>query len=239
MHEGRCCSELGLPGWPAIAEELMVHRDIELARLTGARDPPPPPLDGAERRPRPGRQGRRPRRHRRGGTAPLQPHRRGAARLRPGVQGQPATAHRGRRGGDQGRARRRHDRRHRHRPRAAPDRGEGATARRCPARDARPGDGARRGPGAARHALVDVVAPAVVEAGGDRRSRRPARWPDRARCAGEPHRVRSRRDVDGAAGAPRQPEPQHPVRRAHGSEVGSGTRSTAATAVVRDGMSIR
>ncbi len=37
MHEGRCCSELGLPGWPAIAEELMVHRDIELSRLTGAR----------------------------------------------------------------------------------------------------------------------------------------------------------------------------------------------------------
>jgi dihydroorotase len=37
MHEGRCCSELGLPGWPAIAEELMVHRDIELARLTGTR----------------------------------------------------------------------------------------------------------------------------------------------------------------------------------------------------------
>ena len=37
MHEGACCSELGLPGWPAIAEELMVHRDIELARLTGAR----------------------------------------------------------------------------------------------------------------------------------------------------------------------------------------------------------
>jgi dihydroorotase len=37
MHEGSCCSNLGLPGWPAIAEELMVHRDIELARLTGAR----------------------------------------------------------------------------------------------------------------------------------------------------------------------------------------------------------
>ncbi len=37
MHEGACCSELGLPGWPALAEELMVHRDIELARLTGAR----------------------------------------------------------------------------------------------------------------------------------------------------------------------------------------------------------
>jgi dihydroorotase len=37
MHEGECCSKLGLPGWPSLAEELMVHRDIELVRLTGAR----------------------------------------------------------------------------------------------------------------------------------------------------------------------------------------------------------
>jgi dihydroorotase len=36
MHEGHCCSTLGLPGWPSIAEELMVFRDIELVRLTGA-----------------------------------------------------------------------------------------------------------------------------------------------------------------------------------------------------------
>lgn len=36
MHEGGCCSRLGVPGWPSIAEELMVHRDIELSRLTGA-----------------------------------------------------------------------------------------------------------------------------------------------------------------------------------------------------------
>ncbi len=36
MHEGACCSRLGLPGWPALAEELMVHRDIELCRLVGA-----------------------------------------------------------------------------------------------------------------------------------------------------------------------------------------------------------
>jgi dihydroorotase len=36
MHEGSCCSRLGVPGWPALAEELMVHRDIELSRLTGA-----------------------------------------------------------------------------------------------------------------------------------------------------------------------------------------------------------
>lgn len=37
MHEGECCSRLGLPGWPSIAEELMLHRDIELVRLTGVR----------------------------------------------------------------------------------------------------------------------------------------------------------------------------------------------------------
>jgi dihydroorotase len=37
MHEGSCCSHLGLPGWPSIAEELMVHRDIELSRITGTR----------------------------------------------------------------------------------------------------------------------------------------------------------------------------------------------------------
>jgi dihydroorotase len=37
MHECACSSDLGVPGWPAIAEELMLHRDIELVRLTGAR----------------------------------------------------------------------------------------------------------------------------------------------------------------------------------------------------------
>ncbi len=37
MNECQCCTTLGLPGWPSIAEELMVYRDIELCRLTGAR----------------------------------------------------------------------------------------------------------------------------------------------------------------------------------------------------------
>ena len=37
MNECQCCTTLGLPGWPSIAEELMVFRDIELARLTGAK----------------------------------------------------------------------------------------------------------------------------------------------------------------------------------------------------------
>jgi dihydroorotase len=35
MHEGECCSHLGLPGWPSVAEEIMVSRDIDLVRLTG------------------------------------------------------------------------------------------------------------------------------------------------------------------------------------------------------------
>ncbi|TMM10066.1 MAG: dihydroorotase [Actinobacteria bacterium] len=37
MHEGEWSSRLGVPGIPAEAEELMVHRDISLSRLTGAR----------------------------------------------------------------------------------------------------------------------------------------------------------------------------------------------------------
>jgi len=37
MHEGEWSSRLGVPGVPAEAEELMVARDIALARLTGAR----------------------------------------------------------------------------------------------------------------------------------------------------------------------------------------------------------
>lgn len=37
MHEGEWSSRLGIAGQPAIAEELMVMRDIALARATGAR----------------------------------------------------------------------------------------------------------------------------------------------------------------------------------------------------------
>ena len=37
MHEGAWSSRLGIPGIPAEAEELMVGRDIALARLTGGR----------------------------------------------------------------------------------------------------------------------------------------------------------------------------------------------------------
>jgi dihydroorotase len=37
MHEGRWSAQLGIAGQPAEAEELMVARDLALARLTGAR----------------------------------------------------------------------------------------------------------------------------------------------------------------------------------------------------------
>src|SRR5206468_8702229 len=35
MHEGKESMRLGLRGMPAAAEEVIVHRDIELAQLTG------------------------------------------------------------------------------------------------------------------------------------------------------------------------------------------------------------
>jgi dihydroorotase len=37
MHEGEISTRLGMPGIPALAETLMVHRDIELVRYTGSR----------------------------------------------------------------------------------------------------------------------------------------------------------------------------------------------------------
>lgn len=36
MHEGECCSHLGVPGWPAAAEIEMLQRDLELVKETGA-----------------------------------------------------------------------------------------------------------------------------------------------------------------------------------------------------------
>lgn len=37
MHEGIVSTMLGLPGLPATAEEIIVHRDIQLAKLSGSR----------------------------------------------------------------------------------------------------------------------------------------------------------------------------------------------------------
>jgi dihydroorotase len=35
IHEGAVSTALGLPGWPAIAEEIIVQRNVQLAELTG------------------------------------------------------------------------------------------------------------------------------------------------------------------------------------------------------------
>jgi dihydroorotase len=37
MNEGAVSAELGLPGWPAVAEEAIIARDVLLAEYTGAR----------------------------------------------------------------------------------------------------------------------------------------------------------------------------------------------------------
>ena len=37
MHEGLNATALGLPGWPSVAEEIMIARDIRLAEYTGGR----------------------------------------------------------------------------------------------------------------------------------------------------------------------------------------------------------
>ena len=77
-------------------------------------------------------------------------------RLRPGVQGEPAAAHRRRRRRGQGRPGRRHHRRHRHRPRPAHPGGQGGAVRPGAPGDARPRDGARP-------RLTELVEPGVLD----------------------------------------------------------------------------
>ena len=84
----------------------------------------------------------------------------------------------------QGRPRRRHHRRHRHRPRAARAAHQGGAARPGAARHARAGD--RAGAGASPSSTcrcAEVVAAAQLEAGGDRRRRRPSRSAGRGRAS--------------------------------------------------------
>ena len=79
MHEGAWSARLGIPGQPAEAEEVMVMRDIALARLTGGRVhfqhlSTRRSVDAGGRG-----QGRGPGGHLRGHAAPLHAHRRVAA----------------------------------------------------------------------------------------------------------------------------------------------------------------
>ena len=132
------------PVVPAEAEDVIVARDLELRAAHRRAGALPAPVDRRRRSTSCGR----PRRAGLPVTAEAAPHHftltdavlRG---LRPGVQGEPAAAHRRRRRRRPGRPRRRHHRRHRHRPRAAHAGGEGAPVRGGAAGDARARDRAR------------------------------------------------------------------------------------------------
>ena len=79
MNEGVVSTELGLPGAPAAAEDVMVARDILLAELTGAHvHIAHLSTAGAVRLVRDAKARGRPR-HRRGDAAPPAAHRRGGA----------------------------------------------------------------------------------------------------------------------------------------------------------------
>ena len=140
MNEGELSGVLGLQGWPAVAEEAIIARDVLLAAHVGSRlhvchvstAGSVEILRWAKSK----------------GwnvTAEVTPHHllltdELATIVRPGLQGQPAAAHRrGRRRAARG-ARRRHHRRGRHRPRAARARGQGLRVGRGRDGDARPRD---------------------------------------------------------------------------------------------------
>ena len=185
MHEGPVSAALGLAGVPSVSESTMIARDAALAAYEGGTDPRPAPLRG--------RVGRGVRAAKAAGVrisceatpAPPVPHRRGGPQPRPtALQDEPAAARRGRSpGADRGPARR-HDRLHRHRPRAARERGKGGPLRERGDGGDRPGDRLCRDPHRARPAGHDRARPAgraprrrrrAVRAAVGRRSRRAAR----------------------------------------------------------------
>ena len=149
--------------------------------------------------------------------------------LRPGVQGQPAAAHRRRRRRGAGRPGRRHPRRHRHRPRPAHPGGQGA------------GRSTRRRPGmlgletALALALTEldlpieqVLALLSWQPAAHRRPRRPPRRPGRRGPPRQPLRDRPRRHVDRRPGRARPAAAATRPTPAAASPAGSATRSSAA-----------
>ena len=220
-HEGELSGRLGLPGWPGIAEEVIVARDVMLARHTGSRvhvahvstagsvevlrwAKAQASATGlgvtAEVTPAPPAADHRP-----------------AHRLRPDLQGQPAAAPAGgRRRAPRG-ARRRHDRRRRDRPRAARAPRQGARVRRRGLRDARPRDRARRRPHGAARPVLDRRRPGDVDdAGADRRTGRP----------GPAARARARRPTScSSTPTPPSPSTATPPRRCRATTRGTGAAS--------------
>ncbi|MDQ0664186.1 dihydroorotase (multifunctional complex type) [Arthrobacter ulcerisalmonis] len=125
MNEGDVSAVLGLTGWPAVAEESIIARDVLLAQHVGSRlhvchVSTAGSVEIIRWAKRTGH-----RRHGRGHPAPPPAYRRPGAQLRPRLQGQSAAAHRRRRPGIACRAGRRNDRRCGNRPRPAPQRAQG------------------------------------------------------------------------------------------------------------------
>ena len=96
MHEGAVSAELGLAGWPSVAESLMVERDLSLAALraaarsTSSTSPPGPRSTPSAAR------GARRARQRRGDAAPPLRHGRARPHARREREDEPAARERGR-----------------------------------------------------------------------------------------------------------------------------------------------
>ena len=162
MHEGLVSLVLGLKGMPAAGEEVMIGRDIALAEVTDGRLHVMHVSTA-------------------GGVALIR-----AAKAR-GIR-VTAAAHGRRHRGDQRGARRRHDRLHRHRPRAARAGEENARARPGSVRDPRARDGRWLGGDAADRARPAWLA--AVGGGDEHAARRDPRHQPRhppARCPRRHH----------------------------------------------------
>ena len=93
MNEGELSGRLGLRGWPAVAEEAIIARDVLLAEHVGSRLHVCHVSTAGSVEIVRWAKSRGHRRHRRGDAAPPAAHRGPRRDLRPGVQGQPAAAH--------------------------------------------------------------------------------------------------------------------------------------------------
>ncbi len=99
MNEGEVSAVLGLAGWPAVAEESIIARDVLLAEHVGSRLHICHVSTAGSVEIIRWAKSRGVQRHRRGHPAPPAADRRAGQELRPGLQGQPAAAPRGRRHG--------------------------------------------------------------------------------------------------------------------------------------------
>ena len=194
---------------------------LRARRLRGRAHPHPAPVGVRVGRGDPRREGARRRGHLRGLAAPPDADRRGRAHARHAPQDEPAAARRGGPPGAHRGAARRHDRLHRHRPRAARARREGGPVRAGADGHDRAGDRVRRGLHRARHARHADARARRREAHRGPRPARPVRPGDRGRRAGQPRARRPRRRVGGGGGRLREPLGELLLRRPHAARAGA------------------